>query len=612
MPPKKNERPGNALVAGLHKQRMSKDKKNSHYDPVTTTTTTTGDLSTTEKSVTQLNDLELLMEEANLADREFDVERDTKLIYQDERSFKIINTAPKQQPTEEELLQFQNLTMPRRPKWIAGETTPEELEKMEKDVFLEWRRSLASLETSAEKFGLLPTPFEKNLHFWRQLWRVVERSDVIVQVVDARDPLMFRFPDLETFVKECGKEKRCVLLINKSDYLTENERIQWLQYFDFLNNSKINNNNKLEVIFFSALQAQHELDHPSLVGITTTTTTFSLNNHEPSTTLSSRQQVLDRLCQLAREVAQSIPGRHHNDQGVVGMVGYPNVGKSSVINALLGHSIRDHLATRVSVSATPGHTKHFQTLNIGPNDTTLCDCPGLVFPSFVSTKAEMICNGILPIDEIRGREFIPAIELLIQRVSRQDIEKTYNITLNLLPSITKATSETLLEAFCEARGLHGTGHGRYDEARGARVLLKDFVSGKLLWCNKPPNILYREHSHQLPSTKNNTDEDSQGEDDEEDDDNEQSDELAITTATATNNNNNDTVENDVVLFETTQKQAEDDAVLNKSRRLMRHGRKHKKARDKTPYEREGLTNMGANIAGKNGKSGFVRKEGLVG
>lgn len=32
----------------------------------------------------------------------------------------------------------------------------------------------------------------------------------------------------------------------------------------------------------------------------------------------------------------------------------------------------------------------------------LCDCPGLVFPSFVNTKADMVCNGILPIDQLRS------------------------------------------------------------------------------------------------------------------------------------------------------------------------------------------------------------------
>lgn len=35
-------------------------------------------------------------------------------------------------------------------------------------------------------------PFEKNLEVWRQLWRVIEKSDLIVQIVDCRNPLLFR------------------------------------------------------------------------------------------------------------------------------------------------------------------------------------------------------------------------------------------------------------------------------------------------------------------------------------------------------------------------------------------------------------------------------------
>lgn len=49
--------------------------------------------------------------------------------------------------------------------------------------------------------GLIVTPFEKNLEVWRQLWRVLERSDVIVQVVDARDPLFYRSEDLEEYAR---------------------------------------------------------------------------------------------------------------------------------------------------------------------------------------------------------------------------------------------------------------------------------------------------------------------------------------------------------------------------------------------------------------------------
>lgn len=111
------------------------------------------------------------------------------------------------------------------------------------------------------------------------------------------------------------------------------------------------------------------------------------------------------------------------------------MGKSSTINTILRNK-------KVSVSATPGHTKHFQvqdppsisqyvcsclppsadvnstlcsrvsfpqTLYVEPG-LCLCDCPGLVMPSFVSTKAEMICSGILPIDQMR--DHVPAASLI--------------------------------------------------------------------------------------------------------------------------------------------------------------------------------------------------------
>lgn len=70
---------------------------------------------------------------------------------------------------------------------------------------------------------------------------------------------------------------------------------------------------------------------------------------------------------------------------MVGLTGYPNVGKSSTINALFG-------SKKTTVSATPGKTKHFQTLNITKN-LTLVDCPGLVLPRYAASKAEMVAAG---------------------------------------------------------------------------------------------------------------------------------------------------------------------------------------------------------------------------
>ena len=53
------------------------------------------------------------------------------------------------------------------------------MDAQERAAFLFWRRGLAALE---EAEHLVLTPFEKNLEVWRQLWRVLERSHIVVQV----------------------------------------------------------------------------------------------------------------------------------------------------------------------------------------------------------------------------------------------------------------------------------------------------------------------------------------------------------------------------------------------------------------------------------------------
>lgn len=62
-------------------------------------------------------------------------------------------------------------------------------------------------------------------------------------------------------------------------------------------------------------------------------------------------------------------------------LGFPNVGKSSLINGLVGRKV-------VSVSRTPGHTRYFQTYFLTPS-VKLCDCPGLIFPSLLPRQLQV-------------------------------------------------------------------------------------------------------------------------------------------------------------------------------------------------------------------------------
>uniref|UniRef100_A0A0D9ZB28 CP-type G domain-containing protein n=1 Tax=Oryza glumipatula TaxID=40148 RepID=A0A0D9ZB28_9ORYZ len=128
---------------------------------------------------------------------------------------------------EQEALHAGSLKVPRRPPWTP-QMTVEELDANEKRAFLEWRRNLARLE---ENEKLVLTPFEKNIDIWRQLWRVLERSDLLVMVVDARDPLFYRCPDLEVYAQEIDEHKRTLLLVNKADLLPLNVRQRWAEYF---------------------------------------------------------------------------------------------------------------------------------------------------------------------------------------------------------------------------------------------------------------------------------------------------------------------------------------------------------------------------------------------
>lgn len=164
----------------------------------------------------------------------------------------------------------------------------------------------------------------------------------------------------------------------------------------------------------------------------------------------------------------------------IGLVGYPNVGKSSTINALLG-------AKKVSVSSTPGKTKHFQTLHLS-DKVVLCDCPGLVFPNFATTKADLVCNGILPIDQLR--EYTGPAGLVAKRIPHAFLEAVYGMKINIRPleegGTGIPTGEEVLWAYAKARGFTRTGQGQPDESRAARYVLKDYVNGKLLFCEPPP------------------------------------------------------------------------------------------------------------------------------
>ncbi|XP_078443242.1 P-loop containing nucleoside triphosphate hydrolases superfamily protein [Wolffia australiana] len=385
----------------------------------------------------------------------------------------------------EEALHASSLRVPRRPHWTPDMST-EQLDANESRAFLLWRRGLARLE---ENEKLIITPFEKNLEIWRQLWRVLERSDLLVMVVDARDPLFYRCPDLEAYAREMEESKRTLLLVNKADLLPSSIRREWAKYFHL---------HGILYIFWSAKAASAELEGKQEMIKEVANPSQESTDCGEDAKIYSRDELLGRL-QAEAEAALSGKGsnsrsidehrlvnaRPENKSSrhvVVGFVGYPNVGKSSTINALAGQK-------RAGVTSTPGKTKHFQTLIISER-LMLCDCPGLVFPSFSSSRYEMIASGVLPID--RMTEHREAVQVVANHVPRRIIESVYKIKLpkpKQCESPSKPLSgQELLRAYCASRG-YVISSGLPDETRAARQILKDYVHGKLPHFKLPPGTM---------------------------------------------------------------------------------------------------------------------------
>merc|ERR1719401_119792 len=161
------------------------------------------------KSVLEMDSLADYLAQADLANRTFASERE-RFLHPEDAAREYVPTGmlhdvPGATTTPGDF-SFRELGVPRRPAWTPGVTTPEELAAREDAAFLAWRRGVALREEEIASLsragqgggGLAPsvTPYEKNLHVWRQLWRVLERSAVVLNIVDARNPLFYLSEDL--------------------------------------------------------------------------------------------------------------------------------------------------------------------------------------------------------------------------------------------------------------------------------------------------------------------------------------------------------------------------------------------------------------------------------
>eukprot|EP01084_Bolivina_argentea_P052709 96816_1 len=354
----------------------------------------------------------------------------------------------------------QNIPIPRKPKWNKI-ITKQQLHQIEQETFLNWRRNLAkTIQYVTNKNNKIEiSPFEKNLNVWKQLWQVIEKSNLLIIVVDARNPLAFISKDLLKYIKEVNPQKNIIILLNKADYLNSLQRKYWKQFFEKKN---------IKILFFSAINEQIKLNL-----LSNSKREIQQNKLEQEEKKESNN-IMDRI-ELSK-IFLNEKNRMQLDGITIGLIGYPNVGKSSIINVLMNKKV-------VSMGSLPGKTKHLQTFHLD-NEVIVCDCPGLVFPVFSLSKCDMVLNGVISIDNLI--DFIKPMQLVVNRIDINGFNTIYKLKLNNCNNKLIGVYD-VLDAYCNQQKMYNKGKVP-DRNKAARIMLKDYIKGKLVYNHCPPSL----------------------------------------------------------------------------------------------------------------------------
>lgn len=247
---------------------------------------------------------------------------------------------------------------------------------------------------------------------------VVNASDIVLQVLDSRFIQETRNKEIEKYILE--NKKILIFVLNKTDLLSKN---------------KLDKEKLQELVPFVLVSAK---------------TRRGSKNLRKSIKIESKR--IKKRVDPEGKIS-------------IGIVGYPNTGKSSLINMLIGKH-------KAGTGADAGFTRGLQKLNLTEN-MQLLDSPGIIPESeYSNIKIDKISKHA----KVGGRSYsqVKNPELVIANIIKNHrgiLEKHYKINA-------KSNSEILLEELGKRKGFFKK-KGIVNEDKTSRFILKEWQTGKI-------------------------------------------------------------------------------------------------------------------------------------
>ncbi|EUC41364.1 hypothetical protein COCMIDRAFT_29834 [Bipolaris oryzae ATCC 44560] len=277
--------------------------------------------------------------------------------------------------------------------------------------------------TSAREFIFMKGTSKR---IWNELYKVIDSSDVILHVLDARDPDGTRCRSVEKYIRTEAPHKHLVFVLNKVDLVPSKVAAAWVRHLS----------REFPTLAFHA----------------------SINNSFGKGSLIALLRQFSSLHSDRKQIS-------------VGMVGYPNTGKSSIINTLRKKKV-------CVVAPIAGETKVWQYITLMKR-IYMIDCPGIVPPNQNDTDEDLLLRGSVRVENVE----YPAqyIEAVLRRVQPKHLQRTYDIKEKDYEN----DAVRFLEVLCRKSGRLLKG-GEADIDGAAKMVLNDWIRGKLPWFTPPP------------------------------------------------------------------------------------------------------------------------------